>query len=39
RIKSDLHKRAAIYAMAQQQTLNSFIEEAIRDKLLQVHAL
>lgn len=30
---SDLHKRAAVYAMTHQQSLNSFIEEAVRDKL------
>ena len=33
RLGSDLHKRAAVYAMAHQQSLNSFIEEAVRDKL------
>lgn len=38
RIKKDLHKRAAVYAMAQSQSLNSFIEEAIQEKLFSVHA-
>ena len=33
RLGSDLHRRAAIYAMAHQQTLNSFIEEAVQEKL------
>lgn len=33
-----LHKRAAIYAISQQQSLNSFIEEAVRDKLAAVNA-
>ena len=33
RIGSDLHRRAAVYAYAHQQSLNSFIEEAVRDKL------
>ncbi|MBR0162766.1 MAG: toxin-antitoxin system HicB family antitoxin [Oscillospiraceae bacterium] len=33
RLGSDLHKRAAVYAMTHQQSLNSFIEEAVRDKL------
>ena len=33
RIGSDLHRRAAVYAFTHQQSLNSFIEEAVRDKL------
>ena len=33
RLGGDLHKRAAVYAMAHQQSLNSFIEDAVRDKL------
>ena len=33
RIGSELHKRAALYAMAHQQSLNSFVEEAVREKL------
>ncbi|MBR5968035.1 MAG: type II toxin-antitoxin system HicB family antitoxin [Lachnospiraceae bacterium] len=33
RLGEDLHKRAAIYAIAHQQTLNSFVEEAVREKL------
>ncbi len=33
RLGSDLHRRAAIYAISHQQSLNSFIEEAVRDKL------
>ena len=38
RLGSDLHKRAAIYAMTHQQSLNSFIEDAVRDKLASSHA-
>lgn len=34
RLGSDLHKRAAIYAMSHQQSLNSFIEDAVREKLV-----
>ena len=33
RIGSELHKKAAAYALAHEQTLNSFIAEAVRDKL------
>ena len=33
RIGSDLHKRAAIYALEHQQTLNAFIAEAVDEKL------
>ncbi len=33
RLSGDLHRRAALYAMLHQQTLNSFIEEAVRSKL------
>ncbi len=33
RLGGDLHKRAAVYAMTHQQSLNSFIEDAVRDKL------
>ncbi len=39
RLRGDLHKRAAVYAMSQNQSLNSFIEEAVRDKLTLLHAL
>ena len=38
RLGSDLHKRAAVYAIAHQQSLNSFIEDAVKDKLAAVHA-
>ena len=31
--KSDTHRRAAIYAITHQQSLNSFIEEAVEEKL------
>ena len=31
--KAETHKRAAIYAMMHQQSLNSFIEEAVEEKL------
>ncbi len=34
RLGSDLHKRAAMYAISHQQSLNSFIEEAVREKLM-----
>ena len=33
RLGSDLHKKAAIYAINHEQSLNSFVESAIRDKL------
>ena len=33
RIGSERHKRAAIYAIAHQQTLNAFIAEAVDEKL------
>ena len=33
RLGGDLRKRAAVYAMTHQQSLNSFIEDAVRDKL------
>ena len=33
RIGRDLHSRAAIYCLNHERTLNSFIEEAIREKL------
>ena len=33
RISSDLHKKAAVYAMAHNQSLNSFVEEAIKSSL------
>ena len=33
RLGSDLHKKAAVYAMAHKQSLNSFIEEAVREKV------
>ena len=36
RLGEDLHRRAAIYALAHQQSLNSFIEEAVREKLIAV---
>lgn len=38
RLGGDLHKRAAVYAIAHQQSLNSFIEEAVRDKLALANA-
>ncbi len=34
RLGRDLHKRAAVYALSHQQSLNSFIEEAVQEKLL-----
>jgi len=38
RLRSDLHKRAAVYALNHQQSLNSFIEDAVSDKLNTVNA-
>jgi predicted HicB family RNase H-like nuclease len=38
RLGGDLHKRAAMYAMAHEQSLNSFIEDAVRDKLAVANA-
>ena len=35
---SDTHRRAAIYAIMHEQSLNSFIEEAVEEKLSEVHA-
>lgn len=32
----DIHRRAAIYAIKHEQSLNSFIEEAVEEKLLLV---
>lgn len=33
RIGSELHRKAAVYAVSHQQSLNSFIEEAVKEKL------
>ncbi|MBR1815288.1 MAG: type II toxin-antitoxin system HicB family antitoxin [Lachnospiraceae bacterium] len=33
RIGSELHKQAAVYSLNHNQSLNSFIEEAVREKL------
>ena len=33
RLGGDLHKQAALYAMANSQSLNSVIEEAVREKV------
>ena len=30
---SDIHRRAAVYAIMHEQSLNSFIEEAVEEKL------
>ena len=38
RLGSDLHRRAAIYAISHGQSLNHFIESAVRDKLASVDA-
>lgn len=35
---SDIHRRAAIYAIMHEQSLNSFIEEAVEEKLSLAHA-
>ena len=34
RIGADLHKKAVIYAITHEQSLNSFVAEAIKEKLL-----
>lgn len=34
RLGQDIHRQAAIYAIEHQQSLNSFIEDAVREKLL-----
>ena len=34
---ADIHRRAAIYAITHQQSLNSFIEEAVEEKLSLAH--
>lgn len=34
---SDIHRKAAIYAMTHDQSLNSFIEEAVEEKLALAH--
>ncbi len=36
RLGSETHKQAAIYAFSHQQSLNSFIEEAVKEKLASV---
>lgn len=33
RLGQELHRRAAIFAITHEQSLNKFIEEAVRDKL------
>ena len=38
RIGSERHRRAAIYALAHEQTLNAFIAEAVDEKLAAEHA-
>ncbi len=38
RLGGELHKRAAIYAIEHQQSLNSFIEDAVKEKLAAVSA-
>ncbi len=38
RIGSELHRRAAIYALAHDQTLNAFIAQAVDEKLAAAHA-
>ena len=35
---SDIHRRAALYAIRNKQSLNSFIEEAVEEKLASMHA-
>ena len=38
RLGEELHRRAAIYAVTHRQSLNSFIEEAVREKLVSSRA-
>ena len=38
RLGGDLHRRAALYAISNNQSLNSFIEDAVREKLYAVKA-
>ena len=38
RLGGDLHRRAAVYAISHQQSLNSFIEDAVKEKLALVNA-
>ena len=38
RLGTDLHRRAAVYAISHQQSLNSFIEDAVKEKLALVNA-
>ena len=38
RIGSELHRRAAIYALAHDQTLNAFIAQAVDEKLAAAHS-
>ena len=33
RLKPEIHRQAAVYSITHQQSLNSFIEEAVADKL------
>ena len=35
---ADIHRRAALYAIRNQQSLNSFIEEAVEEKLAMLKA-
>ena len=37
RLSSETHRQAAIYAIEHNQSLNSFIEEAVKEKLLLIH--
>ena len=37
RLKGDLHKRIAVYALNHQQTINNFIKEAVTEKLQLLH--
>lgn len=38
RLGRDLHRRAAVYAITHEESLNSFIESAVRDKLASLNA-
>ncbi len=37
RLKPEIHRQAAVYSITHQQSLNSFIEEAVADKLALVN--
>ncbi len=38
RLRPEVHRQAAVYSIAHKQSLNSFIEKAVEDKLANVNA-